>query len=87
MKARTAKRKRFGQRGTVSANPGRSHTLCYLWPSLVHRHLSTDRFFVLSDEHLTYLLDLVRDQTDLVKYLKGNIGWLEGESRKMTGRA
>ena len=50
----------------------------------LHRTLSTDHFFVSSDERLTYLLELVRDQTDLVKYLKGNVRWLEGELRKKT---
>ena len=28
---------------------------------------------------ITYLPGFVRDQTDLVKYLKGNVRYLEGE--------
>ena len=48
----------------------------------LHRELSTDRFFASSDEWITYLLGLVRDQTDLVKYLEGNVRYLEGELRK-----
>lgn len=39
----------------------------------LHRTLSTDGFFASLDERLTYLLGLVRDQTDLVGYLKGNV--------------
>lgn len=48
----------------------------------LHRRLSTDRFFASSDERLTYLLSLVRDQTDLVGYLKGNVRYLERELYK-----
>jgi len=48
----------------------------------LHRTLSTDRFFVSSDDRLTYLLSLVRDQTDLVGYLKGNVRHLEHELYK-----
>ena len=36
---------------------------------------------------ITYLLGFVRDKTDLVKYLKGNVRYLEGElHERMTWR-